>query len=402
MLATATAYDTHMSTRRAHAALFALGLAACTTITELPNDPDEGGGGSSSSAPTTASTSASTANTSGGGGAAACEVTVDWKVTVPFDEFAVDVLALGEHAGAVELLSANFLGDDGWQLMTTRIDVDGPEPILSMPVARGSLLHGIDSHARWTVLPLGGYEIHTAGLVTSVPPGEGPASITTLEGKAHLGWDRAGGRYVARWDETVEVELPDGSLVELGEIGPPCFPPRVVSNVGDGVVVRFGEYCDEPEDDDPRTIFVGPSGAHEVDLLAVSRFGRGAGDRALGVGFLGHVYEIGANGELGQLVAPNPWDGDTPAQHDIEVVPWLDGFAVVAAEQFSSDQRGIRVRAFPGYGERVESEFLSSSVIGTFGLMATKVDAAGRLIVAFLDDGLVPSLARLSCNVEGT
>ena len=265
--------------------------------------------------------------------------------------------------------------------------------------ARRALFQYFDAYTRWTALPEGGFELAHSAQLWRLPSGEGPAMVEQLPtaGNPRVAWDRTGGRYVARnVEDFVEVEAPDGTVHELGA----SCSARIESAVGDGVVVWLGGSCPDG-DEELRTAHVGPAGVQEVDLTTVSWFGRGAGDRALGVGFLDHIMEIGARGTLGEVVAPNPWDGNPVPARSVDLLPWLAGFAVVTLDEYPSDQRGIKVRAFPGYGTRVESEHLDSSVPSWDAAFTTAVDeVSGGLIVAYYD-GYDARLARLSCTEVG-
>jgi hypothetical protein len=325
-------------------------------------------------------------------------MTWDWDVPIPIaaEGTWLHILALGREQGAFQLLTIDQYKHE---ILTTRVVVDGAEPIVSASVVRGTLQY-FDAYTRWTVLPEGGFEIAHNDQLWRLPSGEGPAVVEPLEpeGYPRVAWDKAGGRYVARWyDDFVAVEAPDGAVHKLGE----SCSVRVDSVVGDGVLVRLGGYCSNGDDEELRTVYVGPAGVQEVDLTTVSWFGRGAGDRALGVGFLGHIMEVGAQGALGEVVAANPWDGNLVPARSVELLPWLAGFAVVTLDEYASDQRGIKVRAFPGYGTRVESEYLDSSVLSWDAAFTAAVDeVSGGLIVAYFD-GYDARLARLSCTAVG-
>ncbi len=377
-------------------------LGGCTTLTVLPREDEDGqgasgvgAGGAGASAPDSASSSTGTGVA---GAAPSCEMTWDWDVPIPIaaEDTWLHILALGREQGAFQLLTIDQYSDE---ILTTRIEVDGAEPIVSASVVRGTLQY-FDPYTRWTGLPEGGFEVAHYDQLWRLPSGEGPAVVEQLEpeGYPRVAWDRAGGRYVARkYDDFVVVETPEGTVHELGQ----SCSARIDSAVGDGVVVWLSGSCPYGDDEEVRTVYVGPAGVQEVDLTTVSWFGRGAGDRALGVGFLGHIVEIGAQGTLGEVLAANPWDGNPVPARSVDLLPWLAGFALVTLDEYPSDQRGIKVRAFPGYGARVDSEYLDSKVLAWDAAFTTAVDeVSGGLIVAYYD-GYDARLARLSCTEVG-
>lgn len=378
-------------------------LVGCTTLTVLQRedgDGSQGAGGAGASASESPSSSSGTGMAGGAAGAEpACVMAWDWDVPIPIalEGTWLEILALGREQGAFQLLTRDSYTDE---ILTTRIEADGAAPVVSVSVVRGTLQY-FDAHTRWTALPEGGFELAHSAQLWRLPSGEGPAMVEPIPGEGYprVAWDRTGARYVLRHvDDLVEVEAPDGTVHELGA----SCSVQIDSAVGDGVLVQLGWYCsNDEEEEERRTIFVGPDGLQEVDLTTVSWFGRGAGERSLGVGFLGHIMEIGAQGTLGDLVAATPWDGNAVPAGSVELVPWLDGFAVISLDMYSADLRGIKVRAFPGYGARVESERLDSTIYAWDAAFTTAVDeTSGGLVVAYFD-GYDARLARLSCTEVG-
>lgn len=356
-------------------------VVACTEIVVVPEDPADGGGGSEP-----VSTSASSSSGGAGGPAGACEMKLDWVEEVSGGPFGGE-LVLSRVDPLAQLL-VRLQTDDGSDLATFDLGAFGDQFSASSP-----LLRGVETSNVYAARSIpGGVGVAWQSGHAFVPSVPGPSIIETASGGwTRVAWDVSGGPYVLRdpySENPDDVEAPDGTLHELP---PECDGDALRSSVGDGVVVRA--VCDGAF----RTWHVGPGGMLEVDLGAITTIGRGAGDRTLGVGFGGHIYEIGKGGELGDLVATNPADGSVFNETTAQIVPWLEGFAVVMKRV--GEQQELRVRAFPAYGDPIDAEPLDVGSAGEAPLSLTAVgdDASRTLLVAYRGGENAIELARFSC-----
>lgn len=313
------------------------------------------------------------------------------------------------------------------RVLTTRIhnpfgsDADPRAPMMiSQPVERARVDDG-----RWKIraMATGAAEVHVLTPSESwfgvasvsrvrLPADEGLASTVLLPGTEATAWDGTGNLYAVRreiieaypttwgeerlWVENVdtgeEIVSYESSLFQY---------VTFVPEVGRGALLFFfkGPYADWFSG----TLLLTTEGTSEVGLDNVGIFGHGP------KGTLGITYEddeivtIQEDGQVGSVVTPLPDSLGGTWRLNAQVLPWLDGFALVTSDHETSDQSGmLRVRLYRDAEETLTSEPLPANDAVMDGLFAVVADDdSPSLLVAYeLPPGAGGGayLARLRCQ----
>lgn len=342
-----------------------------------------------------------------------CQVVWDEVVDLPLDpiyQVNGSLVALVPNPDFVSLVSlTNIPLQYNEEVTTTRIwSAFSGTPVADPPVLRGLEVDGNNTRTHGAPVGDGNYEIASIADWGLIRPDDQPVEAQSFAEPpqfSDVGWDREGRHYVVRLVEgTAVVELPTGEQAELSaSAGFTCFA-RITPRVGQGVLLSLWSgnvACDDF--DTQETWFVGEASAgggallQRVPLESFKLFGEGP-NGTLGVNEAGHIVAISDTGQPGEIVKADPLGTNWTSSY-LQIVPWLDGFAIVTTDYSPDLVPGLRIFAFPGMGSVTVSEPLAANALQHPNVFAALSDeATGTLLVAYEDNATGGRLARAVCQ----